>query len=154
MMDMDGSGQGVTFMKKVQKKSGKAEDQSSSPSQSQPRQDGKAKPGEKDWERIYHELSAKIEHNDTEMRGHTHTFKDRAKRLLQLRDTRSREAELLRLERGFTGPNSRDGNLRDSDADTGISGSQPRHWTGSQREQMTEEPSPTCIRNQCSAQGV
>jgi hypothetical protein len=110
MMDLEGTGQGVTFMKKIQKKNGKAEDQTSSPSQSQTRQDGKAKPGEKDWERIYNELSAKIEHNDTEMRGHTHTFKDRAKRLLQLRDTRAREAELLRLERGVTGPGPRDGN--------------------------------------------
>lgn len=113
MMDLEGTGQGVTFMKKVQKKNpyaqhGKAEEQTSSPSQSQPRHDGKAKPGEKEWERIYNELSTKIEHNDTEMKGHTHTFKDRAKRLLQLRDTRAREAELLRIERSITGPGPRD----------------------------------------------
>ena len=42
----------------------------------------------------------------------------------------------------------------DSDADTDISGNQPRHWTGSLREQMTEEPSLTCILNQCRARGV
>jgi hypothetical protein len=66
------------------------------------RHDGKARSGEKDWERIYNELAVTIEHNDTEMEGHTQTFKDRAKRLLQLRDTRAREAELIRLERGIT----------------------------------------------------
>jgi hypothetical protein len=105
MMDLEGTGQGVTFMKKVHKRvvsTGKPEESASSPSQSLSRQDTRTTKGDKDWERIYRELSSTIEHNDTEMKGHTHTFRDRAKRLMQLRDNRAREAELLRLERSMS----------------------------------------------------
>lgn len=106
MMDLEGTGQGVTFMKKVQKKSPKnpeESDRSSAPSQQRRDQDHKPRKESADgtdWEKTYKELSATIEANETEMRGHTHSYRERVKRLLSLRDARNREALLVSMEKG------------------------------------------------------
>jgi hypothetical protein len=107
MLDMEGTGHGVTFLKKVTKGKSPAR-QVEEPSQ--PRHDKfkqATKAEETDWDRKFAELSKTIEANETEMRGHTKTARDKVKRLLQLRDSRNREAELLHMEKGDTPPNSR-----------------------------------------------
>jgi hypothetical protein len=98
MMDMEGTAQGVTFMKKVLRK-GK-DGQPAASTQAQGGRDKKPSSDGTDWEKMFRELSQEIEANETEMRGHTQTYKDRVKRLLSLRDSRAREAFLTSLEKG------------------------------------------------------
>jgi hypothetical protein len=107
MLDMEGTGHGVTFLKKVTKGKSPARQ---SEEFSQPRHDksqSKQSAQETDWDRKFAELSKTIEANETEMRGHTKTARDKVKRLLQLRDSRHREAELLHMEKGEAAPISR-----------------------------------------------
>jgi hypothetical protein len=126
MMDLEGSGQGVTFLKKVQKKAAKSHDEPEKDKSDKPRAErDKDKDSRKpdkdqtDWEKAYKELSATIEHNETEMRGHTHSYKDRVKRLLALRDARAREALLISMEKGGS---QREGSAQRSDGHRADSG--------------------------------
>jgi hypothetical protein len=123
MMDLDGSGQGVTFLKKVQKKAIKSHDEPDKEKPDKPRADkdkDSKKSDQTDWEKAYKDLSATVEHNETEMRGHTHSFKDRVKRLLALRDARAREALLISMEKGGS---QREGSAQRSDGHRADGGS-------------------------------
>jgi hypothetical protein len=120
MMDLEGTGQGVTFLKKVQKKATKSHDEQDKDKSEKPRGERDRDPrktdrDQTDWEQAYKELSATIEHNDTEMRGHTHSYKDRVKRLLSLRDARAREAFLISVEKRNSQRSSSDGPGQRSD---------------------------------------
>lgn len=127
MMDLEGSGQGVTFLKKVQKKAVKSHDETDKDKPEKPRAERdkdkdsrKTDKDQTDWEKAYKDLSATIEHNETEMRGHTQSYKDRVKRLLALRDARAREVLLISMEKGGS---QREGSAHRSDGRRADSGS-------------------------------
>jgi hypothetical protein len=107
MMDMEGSGQGVAFLQRVQ---AHQLDKDKLPDKLE-RRDGKTKfdkgrgedgaaDGEEHWRKRYEEMSDTIEHNESEMKGHTDTYRDRVVRLLQIQDARRRDSQMREMERG------------------------------------------------------
>jgi hypothetical protein len=125
MFDLEGTGQGVNFMRQAleghsqelaRDKSGGGEvqrhqdrsggrsterptERAADRSQDrQPQGGGQAKDTPQDWSKILRRLSAEIDHSPSDLEGH-HTDKDKAKRLLSIRDARRRQEELRDLER-------------------------------------------------------
>ncbi len=106
MMDMEGSGQGVAFLQRIQahqleklpdkfeRKEGKTKSEKTRGEEA-PQPDS-----EESWKKRFEELADTIEHNDTEMKGHTDSYRDRVFRLLQLQDARRRDAQMRAMERG------------------------------------------------------
>ncbi len=104
MFDLEGTGQGVNFMRQalqdhVQPSEGlkmsgnhpqRTEDRASDKS-------GGASDPKQDWSSILRRLSAEIEHSPKDLEGHT-SDREKAKRLLSLRDSRRRQQELKGLE--------------------------------------------------------
>lgn len=189
MFDLEGTGQGVNFMRQAleghlpdsaRDRAGggdgqRQQDRSGNRSadrpteraadRSQDRQSqggGQAKDAPQDWTRILRRLSAEIDHSPSDLEGH-HTDKEKAKRLLSLRDARRRQDELRDLERAASGkqdtrprhpsrdsvaeprgPPSRD-HSRDSARESGVSTSKTaQHPTQSQLGPATGETGPRC----------
>jgi hypothetical protein len=147
MFDLEGTGQGVNFMRQAlqdhvhppefSRTSGgqahRPDDRGSDRNRerSSDRQTGRQDRSEhrnsasdtKDWSAILQRLASEIEHNSKDLEGHV-SDKEKAKRLLSLRDSRKREQELLNLERSAT---------------TG----HPAGQSGSQRQGPSRDPSQT-----------
>jgi hypothetical protein len=137
----------------------------------QERQDkgGGQKDAPQDWTRILRRLSAEIDHSPSDLEGHT-TDKDKAKRLLSLRDARRRQEELRDLERSLSsksddrprhqprdgpadskgGTPSRD-HSRDSARDLGRSAAKVQHPTQSQLGPAEGDKGPQCYN--CKGHG-
>jgi hypothetical protein len=124
MFDLEGTGQGVNFMRQALQDHAQPQDpsraaggQSQRPDErsgdknrdrSSDRHTGRQDRSEqgrtsepKDWSSILQHLSAQVEHNPRDLEGHV-SDKEKAKRLLSLRDARKREQELNDLERSLT----------------------------------------------------
>lgn len=105
MLDLDGTGQGITFMKNAQK-SGKFKHQQgggtathSDKEAHKPGSGNSGKSDHADWKRLFEEMALLVEHNASEMQGHEHTWKTKYQRLLQIRDGRQRELHMRQLEK-------------------------------------------------------
>ncbi len=100
MFDLEGTGQGVSFLKQAQMghvpglDTPRAQGGKSDAPQSQGSHDV-------DWGTHLKRLSAEIQHTPKDFEGH-HTDKQKCKRLLQLRDARKRDDELAALEQQST----------------------------------------------------
>lgn len=103
MLDLDGTGQGISFMKNAQR-SGKFKHTGGSAVQSDKEahrpQPGSSKSDSADWKRLFEDLAPSVEHNASEMQGHESTWKSKYQRLLQIRDGRLREAHMRQIEKG------------------------------------------------------
>jgi hypothetical protein len=100
MFDLEGTGQGVSFLKQAQlgyvpgSDALRAQGGRTDATQPQAQHDF-------DWGAHFKRLSAEIPHTPKDLEGH-HTDKQRCKRLLALRDQRKREEELASLEQQST----------------------------------------------------
>jgi hypothetical protein len=122
-----------------------------------------AKDISQDWSKILRRLSSEVDHSPSDLEGH-HTDRDKAKRLLSLRDARRRQEELRELERSASsktdtrlrpqsqdrvtepqrGPPSRD-HSRDSTRESGLSTSNPaQHSSQSQLGPSEGDKGPRC----------
>jgi hypothetical protein len=124
MFDLEGTGQGVNFMRQALQdhphppdplratggQSQRPDERSGDKNRDRPsdRQTGRHDRSEqggasetKDWASILQHLSAQVEHHPRDLEGHV-SDKEKAKRLLSLRDARKREQELNDLERSLT----------------------------------------------------
>jgi hypothetical protein len=164
MFDLEGTGQGVNFMRQALQDhalppdSGRAsggqaqrpDDRDSDRNRDRPseRQTGRHDRNEhssrasdnKDWSGVLRRLSAEIEHNPKDLEGHA-SDKEKAKRLLSLRDSRKREQELHNLERAVTTSHS-----------TGQSGSQ-RQGPSRDSSQTRRQGSPVGERQSSRGHG-